>query len=277
MKTIAIMQPTYMPWLGYFAMIDQVDIFIFLDDVQLVKRSWQVRNKIKSQDNELLLSIPIIKKSSREDMLICNTMYVQENNWQEKHLLSIKHSYSKALYFNDVYNFLIPLYQKEYSSIGEFTSNLIIAISRKIGIRTEFIFSSKIKKNKAKKDELLSNICIALGADNYLSAYGSAEYIEEYSPGGNLVKHGIDVFYQNYTHPSYKQLGNAFILHIGVYDLLFNEGFTNSLKIIRSGNLKPIHYTSFRQNMYTKVYMGGVRKTRLPLTLYAAYSRRNAA
>ena len=257
MKTIAIMQPTYMPWLGYFAMIDQVNSFVFLDDVQLVKRSWQVRNKIKAQEEELVLSIPIAKKSTREDMLICNTMYSKDINWKEKHLLSIKHNYAKAKYFKDIYNFLIPFYQKGYSSIGDFTSSLIIAIAKEIGISTFFLFSSKIEKNKGKKDVLLSNICLSLGAKSYLSAQGSASYIEEYNPGGDLVQQNIDVFYQNYQHPVYRQLGKQFISHIGIYDLLFNEGFNNSLEIIRSGNLKAIHYTLFRQNMYTKEYMGG--------------------
>lgn len=258
MSTVAIMQPTYMPWIGYFSMIDKVDKFVFLDDVQLVKRSWQVRNKIKQNDNEVMLTIPIIKDKTRKNMLINNTRYNNMEGWKYKHLKSIKYSYSKAKYFNEVYPFLEELYKLDFKSIGDFTSKLIIDICNKIGIETVLIFSSDLIKPKVTKDKLLSTICQKLGAKRYLSAQGSAKYIESNNPGGSFTKHSIKLYYQNYNHPIYNQLGNQFITHIGIYDLLFNEGFENSLEIIRSGNMEDIHYKIFRKK-YMSIESGGLK------------------
>lgn len=81
-KMIAIMQPTYMPWMGYFSMIDQAEAFVFLDNVQLVGRSWQVRNKIKLNDQEKMLSIPIDKSIGRDQRMIYNTPYSDET-WKK--------------------------------------------------------------------------------------------------------------------------------------------------------------------------------------------------
>lgn len=248
MRTIAIMQPTYMPWLGYFAMIDKVQCFVFLDDVQIVKRSWQVRNKIKQNDKELMLTIPILKEQNRDNMLINNTKYNEATDWKNKHLTSIRHSYSKSKYFCEVYNFIEQLYLFDYSSIGELNLNIVVEICRRIGINTKIVKSSNLNKSDGRKDELLSNICEALNAKIYLSAQGSAKYIEDETPGGEFIKRGINLFYQNYSHPIYSQLGNKFISHMGIYDLLFNEGFENALEIIRSGNLDDVHYEIFRRD-----------------------------
>ena len=97
------MQPTYFPWLGYFNLIMKSDEFIVYTTTQLSKRSWQTRNKIKSQNGNLLLTIPIIKSESRDNLLIQNAKVQNHSNWQKKHLQSIRHSYSKAPFFDQIY------------------------------------------------------------------------------------------------------------------------------------------------------------------------------
>lgn len=242
----AIMQPTYMPWIGYFSMIDKVDTFVFLDDVQLVKRSWQVRNKIKSNDNELLLSIPVAKDKERINRFINNTSYNDDLEWKAEHLKSIKHSYSKSKYFDEVYPFIDRLYKKKHVSLAKFNIEVIESVCQKVGIDTGLVSSSSLIKEQGNKDSLLANICESINANYYLSAQGSADYIEQNNPGGEFTKRKIDLYYHMYNHPNYNQLGGKFISHIGIYDLLFNEGFDNALAIIRSGNQKDLFYLNYR-------------------------------
>lgn len=244
-KIIAIMQPTYMPWIGYFSMIDKVEQFVFLDSVQIVGRSWQVRNKIKLLEDEKMLTIPMCKQQIREERKINTTKY-SGVDWKRKHLETIKIAYRKTEFFSRLFSLLEELYMHDYDSIGEFNSVIIKTIAKEIGINTEFLYSSKLKI-RGGKDKLLVDICKKLQANQYLSAQGSAVYIEAENPGGEFSRNGIQLYYQNYEHPRYKQQGKAFISFIGIYDLLFNEGFERALDIIRSGNREDIDYKKYRE------------------------------
>lgn len=244
-KLIAIMQPTFMPWIGYFSMIDKVDEFVFLDSVQLVGRSWQVRNKIKLNDSEKMLTIPICKTGTREERKINNTKYV-ESNWKKSHLETMKMAYHKADYYKETYGFLSSLYQEDAESIGAFNIKLIKNIAEKIGIRTPMTRSTELNV-EGKKDELLVNICQKVQAASYLSAQGSAAYIEADTPGGEFAKHNIALLYQNYAHPEYKQIGEVFLPFIGICDLLFNVGFEQALEVIRSGVRQDYDFMTFRE------------------------------
>lgn len=244
-KMIAIMQPTYIPWLGYFSMIDKVEQFVFLDSVQIVGRSWQVRNKIKLLEEEKILTIPMCKQQQRNERRINTTKY-NGNEWKASHLGTIRMAYHESEFFEQVFPLLEKLYIQEYASIGEFNSTIIMNIAHEIGIDTEFLFSSKMTVS-GKKDRLLTDICKKLQANQYLSAQGSATYIEKENPGGEFSKNGIQLYYQNYKHPQYRQRGERFIPFIGIYDLLFNEGFDQALEIIRSGNRDDINYKKYRE------------------------------
>jgi len=230
----AIMQPTYLPWIGYFAMIDQVDCFVFLDDVQLTKRSWQVRNRIKEKDGkELMLSIPIIS-NGRDNTRICDAKFVDEK-WKKKHLLSIKQCYKKTKYYNEIIELIDRVYKIEYSFLGEFTSDFIKNICDYLDIKTKFYKSSEFDDITGVKDEYLVNLCKYLNIDTYLSAKGSSVYIEKEKKGGCFTEAKIKLEYQNYSHPIYNQLGSEFMPYMGIVDILFNEG-KRTLEIIRSGN-----------------------------------------
>ena len=135
----SIMQPTYLPWLGYFDLIDQVDIFVFLDNVQVVKRSWHVRNRIKASQGELNLTIPIKKTKYRDKTLFCETHLNNEQNWRNKHVKSIELAYKKAPFFNEVYLFVKDLIECSESILSKFNINIIKKISSKMGICKELI------------------------------------------------------------------------------------------------------------------------------------------
>lgn len=233
----AIMQPTYLPWIGYFDLIDQVDKYVFLNNVQLVKRSWQVRNRIKTTQGQLFLTVPIRKIKSRDETNICEAIIDDSEAWREKHLKSIGLAYKKAPYFDEVFSFISGLIKTEITMLADFNINIIKNISDKIGIdvNTKFVTSSKLMGVDGKKDTLLVSICKAIGCYEYVSAKGSADYIEKDSPGGQFVKSDIKLFYHNYSHPNYDQINGNFLPQMSTIDLLFNKGFSQSLEIIRLG------------------------------------------
>ena len=248
MTTCAIMQPTYLPWLGYFDLIDQVDIFVYLDTVQLVKRSFQVRNRIKSNGQEFYLSVPILKEKHRNETFI-NTAHISYSvDWMAKHLKTIKNSYQKATFFDPVFQAIAPIITFRQPSLADLNIALISKVCELLGLSTASKRSSEITEIEGAKDVLLAGICHAVKADTYLSAAGSAEYIEADSPGGAFINQSINLFYQHYTHPEYRQLGKEFIPYICILDLLFNEGPERSLDIIRRGRSQPDHYKEYRTN-----------------------------
>jgi len=247
MKTAAIMQPTYIPWMGYFDLIDQCDIFVFLDNVQLVKRSWQVRNRIKAPKGELYLTIPIKKTKLRDELILCEAVMSQEEAWQAKHCRSIELAYKNAPYFNEVFPFLKDALLSGETRLSTFTAGIIRGIASRLGLDKECILASSLEGVSGKKDQLLVSICKRLGIQTYLSPQGSAEYIEKDCPGGEFSKNSIALVYHNYEHPCYSQLYGDFIPFLSIADLLFNHGFSESLAVIRSGRRKSIDYATFRE------------------------------
>ena len=242
----SIMQPTFNPWLGYFDLIDQSDVFIIYNDVQLSKQSWQVRNRIKTAQGELFLSIPYLKGDNWRELLICEAKTNELLPWRKKHLKSIEGSYKKSPHFKEVFAFITDLYHPDFNTVALFNTNAITEILNKIGIDTKIILSSNISGLEGTKDLRLLNICKILQVSDYLSPQGSANYIEEFSPGGELVKGGIDVHYHNYKPIIYPQINGDFIPYLGIFDLLFNVGFNDSLRIIRAGRLESISYKNLK-------------------------------
>lgn len=232
----AIMQPTYFPWLGYFAMIDSVDVFVFLDSVQLVKRSWQVRNRIKQNDRELMLAIPV--HTDCRDTRICDALIV-ETQWKDKHLKTIAQSYAKTPYYDEIMPLINKVFSIKNNNLASFNESIIVEISDYLGIETKFYKSSELKELEGTKDQLLVNICKALEINTYLSARGSADYIERDNEAGAFADSGIVLEYQNYNHPTYNQVGKEFLPYMCIVDALFNCG-KQTIEIIRSGNKEPL-------------------------------------
>jgi len=247
--TCAIMQPTYLPWLGYFDLIDQVDKFVFLDDVQLVKRSWMVRNRIKTDQGPLFLTIPVQKTESRDNQLIINTEIDDIQNWKIKHLRSIHRAYTHSDHFDNVFAFIEELISEGPSNLASFNMNIIIRIAEKINIENAIFRSSELDNQNHRKDDKLLKICQILQCDTYISPQGSSSYLEKNTPGGAFGKSKIALYYMNYEHPIYPQLFGEFISHMCIIDLLFNVGFEKALEIIRSGRRTNYFYTEFRKNI----------------------------
>jgi hypothetical protein len=227
---IAIMQPTYLPWIGYFAMIDRVDRFVYLDSVQFAKRSWQQRNRIKTANGELMLSVPVLSKGKREQT-IAEAQIDWGGGFAEKYARSIEHAYRSAPHFAEHFEPLKAKLSEQAPSLADYTIGLIDFLCGRFGITTPRERSSSLRA-EGQKAELLAAICKELSAGRYLSAPGSREYIEE---SDAFERAGVVVNYHEYTHPAYPQGAGDFLPYMAAIDLLFHCGSEAGLRIIRQG------------------------------------------
>lgn len=235
----AVMQPTYFPWLGYFDLIDQADHFVFYDDVQYVKQSWQSRNKVLTSSGATFLTVPVYKSDLETSIHSIQIDY--RKPWVKKHLKTIYFNYGKNDFFDEVYPVIEELLQKQYSNLAEFHIAVITDIAERIGIDTTLIKSSTLPVTLATKDRRLVEICNHLNDSIYISTLGASVYIEKESEGGELKKSGIDLLYHHYEHPLYPQRGSSdFLPYLCIIDLLMNVGFKNSLEVIRTGRRKGL-------------------------------------
>lgn len=227
---IAINQPTYLPWLGYFDLIDQVDLFVILDNVQFEKQSWQQRNRIKTASGLQWLTVPV-KFRGRFGQLISDVEIRDQEFWRN-HLRAIELAYRRSAYFEKYFPSLKTLLEElSARSLLELNLGLLRWLLNCLDIRTPLVSASSLGQN-GRRTELLANICKAVGATEYISPIGSAAYL--LSEQSILTELGIEIQFQNYEHPIYKQLFPPFQPYASVVDLLFNEG-EEALQVIRSG------------------------------------------
>jgi hypothetical protein len=248
-RTIAIMQPTYMPWVGLFDLYDQVDVMVWYDDVQIVKRSWDCRNRIKTLKGEQLLTVPVFKNKNRDNTKFNNASINYEQNWSRKHLQALRLNYKKSLNFEVMDSWLTPILQEKYETIADLNISIIERFANYLNIETPSVRSSELNNISGSKDERLANICKRLEATDYLSPLGSGAYMEEETPGGKVAKEGVTVKYQNYVHPIYKQQHGEFISHLSILDLMYNYKFGECLDIIRSGRKESIPCEKYHLHM----------------------------
>lgn len=225
-----IMQPTYLPWIGYFDMMNNADVFVLFDTVQFEKQAWQQRNRIKTSEKESKwLTVPVIQDLGQK---ICDVKIDISNPWQRKHWGSIEQYYKRAPYWKQYCDGLAKIYAQPWDSLFQLNFTLIAFLRDQLGITTRLLKASELPVS-GEKVGLLVDICHYLKATVYISPARAADYIEE-----NNIFHeeGIALQYHQYEHPVYPQLFGEFLSHMSAIDLLFNQG-EKSLEIIRSGRL----------------------------------------
>jgi len=232
---IAIAQPTYLPWLGYFDLIDQVDKFILLDTVQFEKQSWQQRNRIKTLAGLEWLTVPV-KIKGRSTQII-EEVEIAEPEFCKRHLNLVRAHYRTTSYFKDFFpQFSEILEESCRGGLAVLNRRLIEWLMASLGIAVPLVLSSTLKV-EGKRSALNLAICERLCATKYYSAIGSAVYL--LSDVDLFAGKGIEVCFQKYTHPEYRQLFPPFCPYASALDLIFNEG-PRSLEIIRSGRGIPL-------------------------------------
>ena len=221
---VSIHQPQFMPWLGYFDKIVKSDIFVFLDTVQFKKNEFQNRNKIKTAQGWMWLTIPVLYKYPE------HINEVQINNrvdWRKKHMRALEINYQKAPYCRDLFPGMEEFYTGDSGSLSEFNTESVLILLKILGVHKETKVASELGDFPEEPSERLAAICKSLGADTYLSGTGAKEYL-------NLKpfhKKEITVIFQEFKHPVYPQLYDDFVPNLSLLDLLFNCG-PDSLNIL---------------------------------------------
>jgi hypothetical protein len=228
---IAISQPTYLPWLGYFDLIDQVDAFVLLDSVQFEKQSWQQRNRIKTPTGLQWLTVPVAFRGRLGQRIM--EVEIRDPEFCRNHLRAIELNYRRAPFFDRYFPQLTAILE-QYSSGGRLVDLNVEIIHwgcAALGIGVPLVRSSELSCD-GRRSTLLVNLCKYLHADSYLSPPGSAAYLIDDLQ--LFADAGIDVAFQHFEHPIYRQMFKPFIPYASLLDVLFNEGETSSA-ILRSG------------------------------------------
>jgi hypothetical protein len=216
-----ILQPSYIPWRGVFHQIQKADIFVFYDDVQYDKRGWRNRNRIKTPSGNRWLTIPVRSRGAQvERTTIREIQICWDRPWPQKHLEAIRHSYSKAPFFERYAPILEVCFAERHQQLADLTIDLTVRLAGELGlVGKRFLRSSTLPASGAKDDRLIS-LMKALDAHHYISGPSARAYIDE----AKVNDVGITVEYMTYDYPPYEQLHPPFDPHVSIFDLLFMKG-----------------------------------------------------
>jgi hypothetical protein len=218
MRKVAIIQSNYIPWKGYFDIINDVDLFIFYDDVQYTKNDWRNRNKLKTPEGSKWITIPT---GGCKDRLICEVEF-EDTRWALKHWKTIQQYYLSAPYFSKYKDFFEFVYiEQKWQGLSQLNQFLIKAISQEfLGVKTEFK-DSRDYNIEGKKLERLIDLLQKVEAEVYISGPAAKNYIDDSS----FDKAGIKLEYKDYSgYPEYPQFHPPFEHYVTILDLLFHTG-----------------------------------------------------
>jgi len=216
---LAVHQPNFLPWIGFFFKILRSDIFVLLDNVQFEKRGYTNRVKIKNISSESQwITVPVLSKGKRfqnvEDVIIDNSQ-----NWKRKIINSIKTNYNKAKYYDEFSEPMFGIINKSYQKLMDLNVDLIKWINGVLDIKTKIVFESSAG-SKGKSTDRLINLCLHFKIDKYLSGFGGGKYQDE----NRMKENNINLLYYNFVHPNYLQCFKGFITGLSIIDFLFNMG-----------------------------------------------------
>jgi len=230
-KILTAHQPVYLPWLGLLHKISLADQFVIFDTVQYLKRDWNNRNKIKTKQGPLWLTVPVYTQDKfdqiLDDVKINNTI-----NWKKKHFMSIMMNYNKAPFFDQYIGFFEELYSKDWDQLTDLNNAILIYLLKAFKIDVEIVHGHDLSLEGSKSD-LVLDMCQKLNADLYV--FGSLG--KDYAQVESFQQKGIEVIFQEYKHPTYKQLFEDFHPFLSALDLLFNYG-DESCDVLMKDNLK---------------------------------------
>lgn len=217
---VAIMQPYVFPYIGYFQLIEAVDTFVFLDDVNFIKKGWINRNRILINHKDALFTIPLKKAS--QNKLINEVEVLIDNNWVEQFYKTLEHNYKNAPNFNETFELVQVIFSSKYSTISDLAINSVKHICLNLGIDKNFQLSSNLYGNTKgqEKSERLINIVKQSNNRHYINPKGGvAMYDKEY-----FKLNEVELSFIDNELLSYKQFNNSFVEGLSIIDvLMFNS------------------------------------------------------
>lgn len=220
----AIMQPTYLPWSGYFNLVASVDHFIFLDDVQYERQSWQARNRILVNGREHLLTVPT--RRGGLETLINEVSISEAKDWRRSHWLTLKAAYQKAPNGELILSLLKPhLCDSREHMLSPFTEGIVRDLAAALGLQARFWRASDLSCQGVRSGHVAS-LCKALSCGVYLSPVGARQYLEE---DNFSARFNINLQFQDFQPKPYKQFrASEFVSHLSIVDLIANQGLSGA-------------------------------------------------
>jgi len=221
-------QPCYLPWLGLFHKIALAERFISFNQVQYQAKDWNNRNRIKTPQGPMWLTVPVLRKG-RLDSQFADIRINNNIAWGRKHWNSMKLNYGKAPYFLKYADYFEHVYSQEWDLLMDLNESMLQWFLDTLGISVT-VESAADFSFEGQKSGLVLDMCERLGATKY---YFGAQG-KDYADINAFNTSGIEVCFDEYEHPEYEQINGAFISHLSIVDLLFNCG-DSSYDIIMSG------------------------------------------
>ena len=213
----AVIQSNYIPWRGYFDIMHDADVFVFYDDVQYTVNDWRNRNRVKTANGVVWLTIPI---GDQNDRRICD-VEIRDRSWARKHWMTIEQSYHRAPGFARYRDFFKNFYSQTWDSLSVLNQSMITAIAVELlGIRTRILDSRDFELSGKAGDRLLM-LLQKIGATDYISGPAAREYLDAEA----YARAGVRVHWKDYSrYPEYPQLHGAYEPNLSIVDLLMNCG-----------------------------------------------------
>lgn len=215
---LVVLQPSYLPWLGFFDQYDWSDTFVLYDDVQYDKNGWRNRNRILTANGPAWLTVPV-RVTGQNFPPILDVAIDNTKDWRRKHKLSLEQAYRKAPFFSMVQPALAAVLDQEWENLLELDIAMLRALVGLLGMEWKVLRSSELGVPGQRTDRLIG-LCRKLGATEYLTGDAARSYLDE-SAFRDL---GVQVHWHGYVHPEYRQRTGDFVPYMSVVDLLFHHG-----------------------------------------------------
>jgi hypothetical protein len=217
-KTLVVLQPGYLPWLGFFDQMRRSDVFVYYDDVQFDKHGWRNRNRIKAPDGPHWLTVPVLHRGKGQPLIV-DTLVDNKTDWARKHVGTLRQYYAKAPYVKQYLPEIEAVLSQTWTHIVDLDLAVVELMARWLKVTANVSRASQLGVGGGQSERLVK-LCLRFGARRYLSGSAARDYLDL----GLFERNGIEVLWQDYHHPVYPQQFGPFVPFLSAIDLLFNCG-----------------------------------------------------
>lgn len=229
---VVVLQSNYLPWKGYFDLMQGTDLFVYYDEVQYTKNDWRNRNRICSKNGVHWLTVPVSREAVKMKI---SEVSLTDGRWQEEHYKTLLHSYRPARFFRQIEPLLADFYQaRRWTRLGELNHHCTETIARLLGLKTRFLHSKDFRLEGSRVERLVS-LLTQLGATEYLSGPNARDYLK--GSEELFARAGIRLLFKSYSgYPEYPQLHRPFEHAVSIVDVLANVELADCRRCITAGS-----------------------------------------